>query len=208
MVNEPRALPVVLVSGALSFLPAGGALQVAWDSIMERRRAYAEQAMREITERVGAERFVARKQSDPTLEALLAAALEALVRSGFEAKRVVLARAVANAYDNDEAVDESALIVDVLARLEPMHIRALARLERAVAEAEKATTDDDRHRIVREVYRAEPIPVLAALIQTGVCIPATVLTGGVAIYNVSPVGSQLLRLLRDVADEDLERLHG
>jgi molybdopterin biosynthesis enzyme len=65
---------------------------------------------------------------------------------------------------------------------------------------------------------AEAVPILATLIQTGVAIPATVVSrfdgtavassdvgGGVLVHDVSDFGYRLLGQLR-AADEDSERL--
>jgi hypothetical protein len=143
--------------------------------------------------------------------------VEAATRTGIEAKRRLLARAAAAALQNDEKVDQASLIVSVMSRLEPVHIRALGRL----AEAATSSRDQDEKqtsKVMIAASEAEAVPILATLIQTGVAIPATVVSrfdgtavassdvgGGVLVHDVSDFGYRLLGQLR-AADEDSERL--
>jgi hypothetical protein len=117
-----------------------------------------------------------------------------------EAKRRLLARAAAAALQNDEKVDQASLIVSVMSRLEPVHIRALGRL----AEAATSSRDQDEKqtsKVMIAASEAEAVPILATLIQTGVAIPATVVSrfdgtavassdvgGGVLVHDVSDFG--------------------
>lgn len=203
--TEPRPVAVVVVSAALSALPTiGGPLQTVYDAIDERRRYRVESTAREIAEAAGEERMVARVLEDPGLEALLGEALEAASRTGFEAKRRLLARTVGNALLDDAAVDPAVLMVHALAQLEPVHVRALAWLERAVGPAGEVFTD---RTAVDEFNKSQPIPVLAMLETVGAVIPATSWTGrGLGAETISDFGRQLLRELRAVADEEMERL--
>lgn len=200
----------MVVSGALSAIPTiGGPLQTAFDALVERRRYRVETTAREIVDTVGEERTVSRLLDDPQLEALLAEALEVAARTGFEAKRRLLGRAVADALlgDDDAALDSGVLIVAALAQLEPVHVRALIRLEKAMAVSDES--DDERRRsAIREFNKTQPVPVLAALEKSGVMIPSTFIGGGVGAFAISDFGTQILRQLRAVAEEDMERLAG
>lgn len=206
--DEPRPVGIVVVSGALSAIPTiGGPLQTAFDAILERRRYRVELTALEIAEAAGEERMVNRVLEDSRLEALLAEALEAAARTGFEAKRRLLGRAVAEALlgDNEAALDSAALVVAALAQLEPVHVRALIRLEKATAVSDKS--DDERRRsAMHEFNKGQPVPVLAALEKSGVMIPGTFLGGGVGAFAISDFGTLILRELRAVADEEMERL--
>ena len=203
--SEPRSAVVVAISAGLSAIPTiGGPLQTAYDAIIERRRYRIEATTREIAQAAGEERMVARVLEHPQLEALLGEALEAAAQSGFDAKRRLLGRTVANALSDDAVIDPSVIMVRALAQLEPVHVRALVRLERAVGPADEAFRD---RTAVDEFNKLQPIPVLATLQSVGAIIPATSWTGrGLGADTISDFGRQLLVELRAVADEEMERL--
>jgi hypothetical protein len=204
--DEPRSVGIVVVSAALSAIPTiGRPLQTTFDAIAERRRYRVELTAREIAGAAGEDRMVNRVLDDAQFEALLAEALEAAAKTGFEAKRRVLGRAVAEALlsDDEAALDSGVLVVAALAQLEPVHVRALIRLENATAVS--GDPDDERRRsAIEEFNRSQPMPVLAALDKTGVMIPGTFL--GASAHAISNFGTLILRELRAVADEDMERL--
>lgn len=202
--TEPRPVAVVVISAGLSLVPyVGGALQTVYNAVDERRRYRIESTAREIAAAVDEEQMLARLVGDPRLEPLIANALDAAARTGFEAKRRVLGRAVVNALVGGEAaVDLGVLRVAALSQLEPVHVRALVALERAVERCE----GNDRTP-VEEFNKAQPVPVHAVLQNTGVVIPATGYIGyGIGAYDLSLFGRELLAELRAVTDEDFERL--
>lgn len=103
-----------------------------------------------------------------------------------------------------------------LSQLEPVHIHALVRL----AKAAKSSPDQDeiqRREVMRAASKVEPVPVLAALIQTGVAIATTTVwhgngtgtpaekSGHILIHDVSDFGHRLLAYLR-AADAGAELL--
>lgn len=58
-----------------------------------------------------------------------------------------------------------------------------------------------------EFNKSQPTPVLATLETTGVIIPATSWTGrGVGAETISDFGRKVLRELRTVGEEEMERL--
>jgi hypothetical protein len=199
---DPMPLPVVVLSGLLSAIPDyGGPLQTAFNYLWDQYRAALGSTASDIAELVGEEQLLSRMAEDPRLRALLADALEAVGRSGFEAKRCLLGRAVAYAFMNGEdVVDAQVLMVQVLAELEPVHIRAMIRLERATADT------GDRSK-VDEFNTTQPRPVLAALERTGVVIPSSSWAGtGIGAHGLSDFGRMVLKELRGVAEEEMERL--
>ena len=115
-----------------------------------------------------------------------------------------MARTVVHAFRNAEAVDPGVLIVNAVSVLEPVHIRALVRLAHAVDLWQQAGMGERTE--VMDASRLEKVPVKAALIQTGTVIPATLVGGGVEMFDVSPFGRELLEHLHAAAEEDLERL--
>lgn len=202
--SKPPPAAVVVVSAALSAIPGvGGPLQTVYDAIDERRRYRVESTAREMAELAGEERMVSRVLEDPRLEALCGDALEAAARTGFEAKRRLLGRTVGNALLDDAAVDPAVLMVHALAQLEPVHVRALLWLESAVGPDDEEFIDRSA---VDEFNKTQPVPVLATLENTGVIIRGTFVGGGFGAHTISDFGRQVLRELRGVADEEMERL--
>lgn len=172
--TEPRPVFAVVISAGLSAIPmVGGPLQTVFDAIEERTRHRAETTTREICESVGgADTVLSRIDKNPELEPLLSQAIEAATRTSMEAKRRLLAQAAAAALEDDQKVEPASLIVATLSQLEPVHIHALVRL----AKAAKSSPDQDeiqRREVMRAASKVEPVPVLAALIQTGVAIATT-----------------------------------
>ena len=98
-------------------------------------------------------------------------------------------------------MDPANLMVMALSQLEPVHVRALARLA-CVAE-ESGLTGDELHNAIGVASHNEPVPVRATLVQTGVVVPATLFGGGVSIYDVSEFGHEVLHGLRDAGDDSI-----
>lgn len=201
IVDKPKPLPVVFVSGILSGIPDyGGPLQTTFEYLWSQWQYWVASTATEIAESVGEERLLARMSEDPRLQVLFAEALEAAGRTGFAAKRQLLGKVVAYAFLNgDEAVDPQVLMIQALAELEPVHIRAMLRLRRA--------TDPRDETAIGEFNRTQPRPVLAVLERTGVIIPATSWVGtGLGAHDLSDFGRLVLDQLRSVAEEEMERL--
>jgi hypothetical protein len=121
----------------------------------------------------------------------------------YEAKRKLLVRAVANAFQNDEAIEPATLREIALSQLKPVHVRALAHLIR-VASDPNLIDDQHRHNAMQNASQDVPISVRAMLIQTDVVIPVTsIFGGGVAVFDVSDFGHDVIRELRDAGDNSL-----
>ena len=102
---------------------AGGPVQTFFDAIEERRRERARQTVIEITDIVGGvDALLSHLENHPDLQDLLVRGVEAAFRSSYEAKRRLLARAVASAFENDEAIDPATVMVMALSQLEPVHV--------------------------------------------------------------------------------------
>ena len=118
--------------------------------------------------------------------------------------------AAANAFKNDEAIDMSGVIASTLAQLDTVHIRALARLlalsdSRGPAPDEKTDREayEEYGRVMMRAGSELPIPVLLALVNTGVVLPHRMVFGpGTSLADVSPFGRQLLRDLRNADPDD------
>lgn len=211
--SEPeRPVGIVFFSAALSAIPTlGGPIQTLFDELYAGRRSRMESTAREIAEAVGQDRMVSRLLEDPRLEVLMGEALEAAARTGFEAKRLLLGRAVASALlgDDEAVVDTSELIVTTLAQLEPMHIRALIQLEKQTDRNKQNPRQGDRiaaHRGSLAVHRTLTEPVVATLIYTGVATPGITAGPPMVVREITDFGRLVLDHLRAVAQEELERL--
>lgn len=204
-VSEPRPLPVVIVSAALSAIPwVGGPIQTAYDWLNEQRRHRVEVTTREIAEAAGADLMASRVLEDPSFEALLGQALEAAARTGFEAKRRLLGRAVTEALlaDDDAAIDSAVQIVAAITQLEAVHVRALIRLERHTDQREEAPGIHSSLAVDRTLTE----PVIATLIYSGVGTPGMIAGPPMHVREITEFGRLVLKQLRAVADEEMERL--
>ncbi|WP_138985140.1 hypothetical protein [Gordonia otitidis] len=178
----------------------GSVVQVLADGMMERRRAKAETFVGDLVERVGEDALLAAIERDPERDALLWAAIQAVMASGLEAKRVYLGQVVANALVSDEAIDEAQLIVAALSDVDGPHVRALARL---------AATDTNEG--FESVVGEQSVPVLATLLRVGALLPlGSIIDGGdgvgtinlpepgqMGVSGVTEFGRMLLASLRE-----------
>jgi hypothetical protein len=166
---------------------AGGALQTVFDEYVVRNRARAEKTAEEIADLAGGwQTIIDRTNEVPELADLLVRGLDAAFQSSYEAKRRLLVKAVAPAFEDTAKIDESTLLVMALAELEPGHVKALARLERQG----------------RLEGALDPMPVLARLVQTGVVDPTTSWEGGLLIAKPNDFGRTVLRYLRECDPDD------
>ena len=187
------------VVAGLALVPGvGGALSVVAGKALEQRREGARVAG-EAALAVGddPDRFVEAVSNDPRLSMLLANAAEAATRTAVDDKRRMLGLVVGRAALDSARIDESELLVAVIADLEVVHISCLEGLlrlrQRAVERGDdlEAVTD-----AVHEAAKGYPTPVVAKLIRHGCLHPATVLNGGTSVYDVTEFGTFLLEDLR------------
>jgi hypothetical protein len=172
-----------------------------------------------VVDAVGAEKLAQRFIESPEFEALAVNAMESAARTGYEAKRRLLARVVINAARDDALVDESVLIQQALHELEGPHIRAAERL-RSVYESCQMTPEylakypgQDPNQLLHskrrdacfQASRYEPAPVVATLVRTGMAAPPTLVGGGVGVAYITDFGRAVLDYLRDVMVPELER---
>lgn len=175
---------------------------------LPQRRYQAEQTGQQIAEIVGPEELYRRARENEELAALLVQVLELAERTGFEAKRRLLAMAAANAFQNDEAIDPAILVTYALSQLDTVHIRTLARLaalsDSHGAAPEEVNSDAARERAKEMAQAGEqvPLPVLVALANTGVVERTAMTFGGTLLQDVTPFGRQLLRDLQNADPDD------
>jgi hypothetical protein len=190
------------VRALLKLIPnVGESLCVVFDHVHSRYAHRAAESVKDIAERSGGpERLGERLAESEELEVLFIEGIEVAARTGMGAKRQLMARVVSRAVEDDAQVEPAQLIVRALQQLDSPDFRALARLraaeDEAAAVAETTERDDQRGgRITRAVSaaaRAEPGPIIAALIQAGAVLQAAGFGGGVDVYRVSDFGRRLL----------------
>jgi hypothetical protein len=144
----------------------GGSLQVIVEDVRARREAQAAVTLNEIADKSGgAEELGRRLSADPVLEALFVNGVEAALRTGYEAKRRLLSKAVSQAVLDDAKVDESQLIVEALSQLDVPHVRALEKMARE--SQEKGSDPAAWGWGQSEAWGQEHAAIKAALIRTG-----------------------------------------
>lgn len=87
-----------------------------------------------VLSRIKEDELEARLRERPELDALLARSMNTAAAWGLEAKRRLLGRVVCQAVLDDAEIDESTLIIDVLAQIDAPHVRCLGAISRAEAE--------------------------------------------------------------------------
>jgi hypothetical protein len=197
------------LSLALAPVPGAGAIQKVIETMVELQRNHGSQTVIEIADIVGGgEVVLSRIEEHPELRDLLARTVEAAMRSSYEAKRKLLVRAVANAFQNDEAIDPAIMVERALSRLEPIDVRELARLA-AVSDSLGPWPDEERdpgafhERTGAMVDAGEqiPQPVLVSLVNAGVVLQTTnAFGGGTHLHDVSPLGRDIIRGLQEEGD--------
>lgn len=193
------AIPVVgsLVNGV------GGAAVIIFEDVRARRYAKAAALIDDVVYASGgSDALGARLCEDEQLEATFVAAVEAALRTGMEAKRRLLTRAVAQAVEDAAKVDDAQLMVDTLSQLDVPHIQALQRLAAEYYEHLKDTSKNPFG--VSEAWKAEPAAIRAALLRVGAAKlhAGTYFSGeGRPLQDgISDYGLEILRSLREVAD--------
>lgn len=187
-----------VVRAAIASVPhIGGALEVIFSDMQARRATKAELTMADILEVTGEQQLRDRLGSVAEVEAIFILGVQAALSTGLEAKRRLLAKAIASAVVDDARIDESWLMADVLSQLDVPHVRALDRL---LEEWKGGTKPGDRIGW-SDVWRSLPDPIKATLVRTGCAIPTPVAfpldeTPPQFIEGITMYGRQLIRQLR------------
>lgn len=198
--GKPPTVVDTVVRAALAAVPyVGGPLEVIVSDVRARQAARAETLVASIALAVGEETLALRLADDPRAEALFVNAVNAALRTGYEAKRQLLARVVANALQDGAILDDAELLVNTLEDLEAPHIAALVRLE---AEwLERLHTDVS---VVNwgssPAWQNLPEPIRAVLVRVGAAKPspqtAVALEGPRRAEGITDWGLSILKQLR------------
>ena len=175
-----------VVKAVLTNIPIlGPTAEVIVGDIRARRAARTGEFLTRISQVQNERDFLIRLTADPRLERLFVEAVEAAIDSAVEAKRRVLANAVADASIDPMAMDSSELLVEALKSLDVQHVRALALL----ADEWDAASSDTSEEVTwgtSDVWKALPQPLRATLVRTGVGMPSP----GTYIARSSPARSE------------------
>ena len=205
------SLTEIAAKAGLEAVPYGGVLNEVISGLQSRRAYVAEHALGAIAERVGWDALLAVIERDAEREALLWTALQSITMTGVESKRRVLRNVVVNALSSTEPIDMEQLQVMALGELDAPHIRALARLADAEDRDTHEGSTDREDNLLEVAVDAEPIPVLAALIRSGVVYPGGMVEMGglgrapsareLSVSGVTPFGRELLVALSCVEED-------
>jgi hypothetical protein len=213
-----------MLAVASNAIPMAGAviepLMITYEDVRARRAHRAQLVLGAVAAGIGsAECLGQRLRESPEHETQFVQAVEEAIRTGHDAKRRLLIRAVVNSLQHEELFDESQLIIDALAQLEVMHIRALARLDEELGadgtwavplrldEGGQVTAEDERRgNGFSPAWTALPTPLQAALVRAGVCnlYPPSTLAPSRApspLEGINSFGRDLLGALRLEASE-------
>lgn len=207
--DEPPEIHYILARAGLQLLPGGGAFDVLIEGWRERLAYKARRTVAEVVEATGVETLAQRLADDPEVEALFVQGLDAATRTGYEAKRRLLAQLISAAVLDDAKVDEALLYVLALGSLEAPHIRALEAMWRAAERArggDPARSKTERaiaeREAVRQATRGLSWAICAALAREGLVINLGTIraTPGKTFedYEVTSFGIDLLDHIREV----------
>jgi hypothetical protein len=196
--DDAPSVSSTVIRAVIAAVPyVGGPFEVIVSDWRARQAAKAEQTIADVLAVTGEDQLRARLGSVAEVEAVFVEGVQAAIKTGVEAKRRLLAKAVANAVVDDARIDESWLIADVLSQLDVPHIRALDRLLR---EWERGPEPGDRAGW-SGVWRNLPEPIKATLVRTGTATPTPqsfVLSDTPQfIEGITVYGRELIRQLRD-----------
>lgn len=152
----------------------------------------------------GADALEARAAASEEVDVLLARAAVAGADSALGSKRRLLAKVVAQAVLDDAAVDEAALIVDVLTQVDAVHVRALEAIRRAEEEARRSGemsptargAEKELTAPVQAVTKRLPEAVLRRLESLGLVAGSLTWDGLGQISGLTTFGEGLLADLR------------
>lgn len=160
------AIPGEIVVAAKGYpgLVATGA--VFLEGLIPKRQRDAEEFVGIVAAAVDPARLAEVIQSDDERRELLWASTQAVMSTGLEGKRILLARVAANAMTSTEPIDEAQIMVAILSELDAPHIRALVRIR----DADDRNQKDPglRDEILQGELRTHSYPILAVLARTGV----------------------------------------
>jgi hypothetical protein len=152
----------------------------------------AEQVRAEVD--LGDEDILQRLLEDERLTELFERAIGEGVRSSYEAKRLLLARALAHGFEDGVDLDDSFILVKVIAELEPPHVKVLDRLVEASLAGERVHPEA----IIAEAYPSGSqvaAPIVSTLVQLGLLVGRNTWAGA-TMNVVTPFGYRLIGLLR------------
>jgi hypothetical protein len=197
------------VKMALATVPVvGGPAVVLFDAVRTRVLARLTSTATDVSNMVGPDRLASRLAESAEFESLFVNGLEAAARTGYEAKRRLLARVIGNAANDEAQVDPSGIIASVLRDLDAPHIRALEWIRAAEDAVSDELPNDEaerlKHEAAHEAAQAEDGPVVIALANVGTLVQDVAYGGPVVPGRITPFGRQLLQDLRAANGGELD----
>lgn len=153
-------------AGVSTAFPVHAKLSVGYTRRWVQRGADVVQAIADAVG--GVEVLEARAAVSEEVDVLLARASMAGADSALRQKRRLLAKVVSQAVLDDAKIDEAALIVDALAQIDAVHVRALEAIHRAEVEAKGSGE-------MGPVARGAEKPLTAPVREVTECLPGPVL---------------------------------
>ncbi len=196
----PGVLETVLKAGIAAIPMVGGSMLVLYEDSQRRWASKFERTVQDIAEMIDVDDLANRLAGNPRLDALFMNAIDAATRTGYESKRRLLAKVVAQAALDEAKVDESELLAAVLREIEAPHVRALVRLRAVEDSYVIGESPGELSQLVAAESQKEPEPVIAVLVHTGTAINGTFPTGGLAAVRVTEFGRRLLRELESTQE--------
>jgi hypothetical protein len=186
---DARSGKETAIKAALDLIPyAGGAIATIYDDHMERRRERAKTTVAEAVDWLNGdeERLVTRLRNDEEFADLFFGALRAAAATSIEAKRRVLARALAEGVEEGEGeLDEIKLLVAAVEGLELIHFRTLKRIESFASTGQ-----------LESLIAATPVPVFASLISYGL-VEESDGYNGPQVLGLTDFGERVLHFVQD-----------
>ena len=177
-----------------------GSLHALYKGYEARRTARVAETLEEVARYCDPQVLADRLGESEELEETFARAVEVAAGSTLAAKRRLLGRVVSRAVLDDARVDEAALLTNVLAQVEAVHIRCLESVHRAKQEALAAdeigpTARGAEQAISQRVIDAAgpfPAPVLTTLVGLGLLDASSSWDGNGLVKGPTVFGEQLL----------------
>lgn len=210
--DQPPSIPDIAVRAAIAASPRfAGSLNIIYEGFRDRWRARVSDVTDPIFESVQPEVLESRLNADERLDAALAAAVQAGSSSGLRQKRRLLGKLVAAAVLDDARVDESVLVIGVLAQIDAPHVLCLESIRRAEDAAEAAGEVEPRAEgaeraivtRIKDAGRAHPAPVIAVLTSLGLIETTGAWNGTALVQGLTAFGHTLLDDLHRGDDEPI-----
>lgn len=169
----------IVEAGVTVVAPWAVPLQRVLKASAARQAEATGEVIHQVATDVGVELFERVVEENPRVRSLMLHAIDSCLRTGSDSKRRLLAEALTDAIRDEQKIDASWVLTEVLREIDVPHVHALQRL-RAVddkgAKSASAEVKWDGREYVRE-WNALVQPVRATLVRTGLANETSPLLG-------------------------------